>query len=299
MLWRNSHPALHAIALVVAGYSVFVFTDTIIKWLVQDFNIHQILAIGSFLPLVITALWVISQKGWRGFITPKLKWHLCRGILGAGTSILVIKALSLIPLADFYGIVFLSPLVVLMLSSIFLKEPIGWHRFLAIIAGFIGVVILAGPQFGHMNEGIMLTFIAMIAFSIGIILIRKTGHDYMPLYSFYPSLFIFIVNAPMAVAEFEMPDITAGLVFLIYGPLVLLGQILNAVGYVRAPETAIVAPFHYTQMLWGVLFGYILFHDVPSPATIAGSVIIISSGLFVIWREHKLHIARQIPEMQK
>ncbi len=298
MLWHKTHPALNAIIMVTFGYSVFAFSDTITKWLAQGFGLHQILATSSLAGLLITGGWVLSVKGWKGFITPKIKWHLWRSLCVLLISFFVVKALPLIPLADFYGIVFLSPLSVLLLSAVFLKENIGRHRLWAIIVGFAGVIILAGPQFNHMNEGLLFAFLAMLLISTGIILIRKTGHDYLPLYGFYPSLLIFIVNAPLAVTSFEMPDIHAGLIFLIYSPLILLGQLTMSLGFARAPETAVVAPFHYIQMLWGVLFGYFLFSDIPSLATITGSSLIISSGLYIIWQEHKSHIARQIPEMQ-
>lgn len=296
MLWRDTNPALHAICLVTLGYSIFAFSDAITKWLTAGYGMSQILATSSFVGLFVTGTWIVRKKGWQGFKSPRLRWHIYRGICVSLISLSVVQAVSLTPLADFYAIIFLSPLTVLILSYFFLGEPIGAHRALAVITGFLGVLVLVGPQFGHLNLGIIITFMCMSFVSISVILIRKVGQDYLPLYGFYPALIIFTINAPMAVMEFTMPDLQGAIMFMLYAPLILMGQLILSVGFARAPETSVVTPFHYIQMLWGVILGYFLFSEVPSLATLAGSSLIIGSGLYLIWREHKLHKKKSVFE---
>lgn len=292
MLWRESHPALHAILLTLYGFSAFAMGDTLAKWLVQSYSVHQILATSSLIGLVCTSGWIMARQGAKGFIPGNLKLHLIRGMVVAFIALFVVNALARLPLADFYGIVFLSPITVLMLSVLFLGEKIGLARLLTVIAGFVGVLIIAGPQFAQANTGIAFALAGMLCASVGSILARKIGPaSGGALFSFYPSLLIFCINAPLAAFDFHWPPAPELGLFLVHGAFILMGHFGISLGYARAPEASQVAPFHYVQMLWGIAFGYFLFSDIPSVSTLAGSVLIIGSGLFLIYREHRLHTA--------
>lgn len=295
MLWRETHPVLHAIILTLYGFSAFAFGDTAAKWLVQSYSVHQILATSSLIALVPITPWIVLRSGLKGFGTDKLKLHLIRGFVTSCIALFVVNALAHLPLADFYGIVFLSPMVVLLLSVLFLGEKIGLARILTVIAGFAGVIIIAGPQFAHANIGILFALGGMLCISTGSILVRKIGAATGgPLFAFYPSLFIFLVNAPLAVFDFTVPQAGDAALFLLHGALILMGHFGVSLGFARTPETAIVAPFHYVQMLWGVIFGYLLFSHIPSLSTLTGSALIIGSGLFLIYREHRAHVTRAL-----
>jgi S-adenosylmethionine uptake transporter len=207
------------------------------------------------------------------------------------TSFCVVHSFARIPLADFYGIVFLSPMVIALMSALFLKERIGLHRFIAIILGFSGVIILAGPQFETMNVGIIFALISVLFISANAILLRKIGHENtLLIFAFYPVLFSALLNAPFVFNNYIPIDASHSLLYLSLVPLVLIGVIGLALGFRLAPETSVVAPFHYLQIIWGVIFGYYLFNDVPSASTIVGASIIVIAGFYLIMREkgHKV-----------
>lgn len=265
------------------------------KWLAGAYSAYQILAISGLTGVFLAGGWILTRHGWRKFYTPKWKWYVLRSLAQTGSSFLVIKSLSLIPMADFYGIIFLTPMVTTLLATVFLKEKIGIYRIGAIIVGFIGVMIIAGPAFTSQNAGYLYALIAVGFASTGGIFIRKIGREDIPVrYAFFPFLACALIFIPLSLQQgIKMPETTLDAsLLLLFAPVALLGLLGYSTGFSRARDTALIAPFHYTQMIWGALLGYIIFHDVPPLTTFAGAGLIILAGLLVIWREHVHH--RQI-----
>lgn len=282
---------LAAISFGVAGWTAFAFADTLSKWLAQDYPVSQVIGLTAIVTFIMALCWTIGRYGYKSLITPFFGWHAARSLCAAGTTFCVVHAVSRIPLADFYGIIFLTPLMLAVLSFFLLGEKIGWHRLLAILVGFGGVVILAGPQFGTYNAGILFAFAAVIfVCGNGLVVRKMRAETVLPLYALYPALLNMVIHCPLMLPDFRMPEAVDISLFAAVGPLILIGIMGFSLGFARASETAVVAPFSYIQIVWGVLLGYLLFGDVPQTNTIIGAAIIISSGLYVIWREHRLHI---------
>lgn len=271
------------------------------KWLVGRYAPFEILAISGVIGTIISALWILIQNGSGGFFTPKWKWYMARGFVQCLSSICAIEALSRIPLADFYGIVFLTPMTTALLATFILGERIGIYRIFAIIFGFFGVLIIAGPSFESHNIGYAITLGTVLCASTSAILIRKIGHEPIPQrYVFFPFIICATVFLPLCLIKgFTMPDNIPDMFGLIlYAPIAMIGVLGYSMGFGRARDTALIAPFHYTQMIWGVLIGYFIFNDIPSINTLVGSVIITLAGAVIIWRErvHHAHIASMAAE---
>ncbi|MEM6780228.1 MAG: DMT family transporter [Pseudomonadota bacterium] len=282
------------ILLNILGWSSYAGADVLGKYLSQDYGISQILMIASSIAATFLASWIVIQKGWRGFLSPALKWHLIRGFLVFGTSFFVMNSISRIPLADFYGITFTAPFLLLILIAVFLKEHVGWHRWLAVGIGFVGVIVLAGPEFSNLNIGYIYGALAVLCISFSAIVIRKIGRDeYLPLYGVYPPLFIAVLNAPAGLANFTPVALFDIGLFALYGSFVIGGLLMTTYSMAKIKEMAIVAPFQYTQIIWGVLFGYFLFGDIPVKTTYIGLILIIGAGLYMIYREHKVYRSAQ------
>ncbi|MCM2344879.1 MAG: DMT family transporter [Alphaproteobacteria bacterium] len=286
---------IHAILLALLGWFAFSLTDAFTKGMTDDFGTIQLIGMSSIVGTVLSGGWILYRHGWRGFLTPKWKLFALRGLLVIAISYLVVYALSLIELADFYGIIFMSPFLVTILSVFLLKEKIGIHRVIAMVVGFGGVLVLAGPQMQSNPLGLLCVFIAMVGGSLVTILIRKIGREPVTtLFAFVPFVSSTVVYGPLMLlpGNFQVPDNP----WLLLGPssmglLAFAGFIFFSLGFTRATETAVIVPFHYSQMLWGVLLGYILFADIPQPSTIIGSLIILSAGLYMLWREYLHHKA--------
>lgn len=285
--------SLIAVAYACIGYFLFCVADTITKVLTHDFHAFQLLGVTGLIGLVMISGLIMIRHGWRGFITPKWKLYLLRGIAQSTGTFLVIKSLTTIPLADFYGIVFLVPLGTTALATLFLGEKIGIHRICALLIGLVGVFIITGPSFSTGNIGYAYALGATLLSCSGGILVRLIGHEpVIERYALFPFLLSACVFMPLALHDGLLPlssafDVSA---FILIPVLVTVGLILYSLAFARARDTAGIAPFHYTQMIWGTLFGFIIFHDVPTLSTIGGSFLIILAGAIVIWREHIHHV---------
>lgn len=287
--------SLRIILIILFGWSCFTFADSLTKHLSVNFNPALILTFGGLLSTAFLILWILFDRGWRGFLSPNWKWLILRGICIAGTATGVVNALALIPLADLYGITFSAPFIAVALAATILKEQVGWHRWLAVIIGFIGVLILVGPQFNVLNIGLAYAGMATISIALGTIVIRKIGkHEYLPLFILYPYMGILAVNLPMALPTLHIPPMPHLWEFLANAVLVLGAQLLVTYAIANAKSTASVAPFVYVQVIWGVAFGYFIFGDIPTWTTILGLGIVVGAGIYMIFRERQLSkIARQ------
>jgi len=281
--------SLKIILIIMLGWSGFSFADTTSKYLSQDFDPSLILTFSGFFSGGLLILYILIDKGWRGFLSPNWKWLIARGVCIAITATGVVNAVALIPLADLYGITFSAPFITVFLAFTLLKEQVGWHRWMAVIIGFIGVFVLAGPQFNHLNVGIIYAVIATLSIAVGVIVIRKIGkHEYLPLFILYPYMGILVVNAPMALPSFELPPYPSILWFILNSLFVLAGQLLVTFATANAKATASIAPFVYVQVIWGVIFGYFLFNEIPTITTILGLLLIVGAGIYMIYRERQL-----------
>lgn len=282
--------SLKIILIILLGWSSFSFADTISKFLTASYPPALLITITAALGSILLSLWILFRKGVKGFLSPSWKWLLIRAACVSVTATGVINAFALIPLADVYGITFSAPLITVCMAFMFLKEPVGWHRWLSIIVGFIGVLILIGPQFNTVNIGILYTMIATLAIALGTITIRKIGkHEYMPLFILYPFVVMLIINLPFSYSNFEIPKFPDLWGFIIYTALVSFGASCTTYGFSHAKAVATVAPFVYIQIIWGVVFGYLIFDDIPTFTTILGLSIVIAAGLYMIYRERQLN----------
>lgn len=277
------------IIMILAGWSCYSLADVAVKILASDYIIWQIMITGSGSCTLFSGLWILFRHGLKGFIPKKIVWTALRCVVVVGTALSVVNSIALIPLADFYGITFAAPFLTLILVHFFLDEHVGWHRWLAVAIGFTGVIILAGPQFAQINMGYLLAFIGMICISLGSITLRKVGKDDPPaLYAFWPFACVFCVVLPLGFSDLRMPETKDFLFFGLQVTALISAQILVSFATASAKETAAIAPFVYIQIIWGVLFGYLIFNDPLSRASLIGLPLIISAGLYMIYRERKL-----------
>lgn len=284
---------LQAIGLLMLGFLGFSVADVCAKLLQEDYVIYQILAISGSFGMVVSGTFLSIKHGWKVFFPPNIKLHLMRGIVILGTAFFMVSALKTLPLADFYGVVFLSPFIMLILTVWFLSEHVGWRRWFAVVVAFTGVIILAGPQFNTFGEGFIYAALGALCSAISVILLRKIGHGApILLYGFYPSVFITIFSTVAMIVTGTAMPLQSGDAFLfaMHGPAAMLGVLGTSLGYARSPEASIVAPFMYTQIFWGILFGWLFFNATLTTTTIMGLIMIVGAGCYSIYRDyHRAH----------
>lgn len=283
--------ALGAIFLVVIGYFGFNIADLLSKILQNHYSIFQVLATSSFLAFSISALWLKVQHGWKAFFPPNYKAHIIRALFICGVVYSMVASLKLLNLADFYGIIFIMPFLVMILSVIILKEHVGLRRWLAALVAFTGVLIIAGPQFSNIGLGVFLALMGALFAACNVITLRVIGKkNPVAFYGVYPFALIFIISMTGLIATGSFAPIQTSDIpyFLLHGPAAFFGTTAISVGFTKAPEAAIVAPFNYTQIIWGVLFGWMIFGNLPTMTTWAGLCLVIAAGLYSLWREYKI-----------
>ncbi len=293
------YKTLSAISFIVTGFFAYSISDLCSKILQErHYPSYQILAISALIGLVITGIWLFQSGGIKAFFPQDLKLHLVRAVLISVSSFCSVSALKTLPMADFYGIVFITPFIVLILAVIFLKEQVGWRRWSAVAVAFTGVLILAGPQFDTLGVGILYAGLGALMGSLNVIALRFTKPvTSLPLYGFYPFLVMSIITVSLlfSTTGFQPIPVQDMGFFALQGPVIILGIICCSIGFSRSPQTSMVAPFHYTQIIWGALFGYIFFQAVPKDTTWAGLVLVVGAGLFSIYREYKLAHDKKTP----
>lgn len=282
---------VQAVGLIILGYFGFSVADLCAKLLQQNgYKVPQILFVSGMLGACFSGTWVFLRHGWRAFFPHNVHLHIIRGVLIFATAFLMVSGLKTLPLADFYGVTFLMPFVILIMSVLFLHERVGWRRWSAVAVGFVGVFVLAGPQFDHLGIGFVMTLVGVFFGSAGVILLRKFGPSTpLPLYGFYPSFFIGGLNGILMLVlgdyvPFRPEDLH---LFAIHGPAAVMGVLAVSMGYARSPEVSIVAPFLYTQIIWGIFFGWYFFAVMPVNTTWMGLVLVIGAGCYSIWRDYQ------------
>lgn len=281
---RPSAAAL-GIAAAFVAFALFTMMDTTVKWMSAGYPLHQIVMTNALVALVPVLALVARAGTWRGLATRRPLLHLVRGVIGVGGAYGAFFAYSRMPLADAYAILFASPLFITALSAIVLKEPVGWRRWTAVAVGFVGVLVMLRPGAGVVGLGALGALVGAFSFSTGVLLVRWAGQRESALaFVFYTNVVIALGGASLLPTGFVMPSLPDLALMTVAGLLNGTAMLLVVAAFRWAPA-AVVAPFQYTQMLWGVLLGYLVWGDVPDRALLVGGGIVIASGLYILHRE--------------
>ena len=280
-------PFVQAAILALTAYILFTTADVSAKILSGRYPLALCIAAPALIALLGLGAQIIYQRGWAGFKSTQIKLHAARSIIIAVMVTLFVHGLKTVPISDFYCIIFLSPFFVMLTSYFVFKEPLKLERLFVICLAFTGVVVTIGPHFSDMNIGYAYIFGAVLFSSSNIFVIRKMGQDeYSPLYGFYPLLAIVIGNLPFAVQDIPstLPTGDAA-IFLLYGVVLIGAHTFLPMAFAKTPEISLIAPLHYSQMLWGILADIIIFKAAPPMTTYIGAGIIISAGMIMMWKE--------------
>ena len=282
------------IFLGFAGYTIFVLLDSIIKkYLVQDYPVLQInfyICLFSLIPISI-ALHFIS--GWKVLINNKVHIQLLRGFLGLICAAIIINSFKEHAFSEIYPILFSTPLILTIFSYFILKEKVGPRRILAVLIGFIGVLIVSRPGTIHFTFSLFLLFVGAIILAVNVLLIRMYANNQSSIaFAFYgfltglilSGIFVYNIYVPLKGADIY--------IFILCGIIAGTGGLCISAAS-KMLESSIFAPLQYFQLIAGFIFGYLFFNDLPDIYEVTGSLIISLSGLFIIYREYKVGVKQE------
>jgi drug/metabolite transporter (DMT)-like permease len=285
-------PALPAglagLGLGALAFGLFSAMDALIKWLSAGYPIHQMVFSNAVLAFLPIGIWAWRTGGLRQLRTRRLSLHVMRGLCGLLSAFLAFTAFSRMPLTGAYAIIFATPLLITALSVPVLGEQVGWRRWSAILVGFAGVLIMLRPGAETISLGALAAIGAACASAFGVLLVRRlSSTETTASIAFYSNLTILLAMAPVLALEHARPGLEDALLMAAAG---LLGGIalIALISAYRCAQAALVAPFQYTQMIWGTLFGLLIFGDLPDRGVLLGATVVAASGLFILYRETTL-----------
>ena len=270
--------------IALLGFATFSGHDALIKTL-DDYSVFQIrffAVLFSFVPFTL----FIAVRSQEISLRPKVPGLVAvRCVSIFGSMICAFYAFRNLPLAEVYALIFAAPMLITILAIPILGESVKAYRWFAIAVGFFGVIIVLNPQGQELSLGHFAGMLAALCSASTAVVTRKIGsrENSLTLIA-YPLLAnLSICGIAMIWVYQPMPGKALAIMCGI-GLLAVMGQALLIFAYRNAPAQYI-APFQYSQMLWAVFFGALFFNEVPNRNVWIGSVIIVLSGVFIVWRE--------------
>ncbi|MEP2706296.1 MAG: DMT family transporter [Roseibium sp.] len=286
---------LRGFGFALLAFAIFSTHDAIIKSLGGSYSVFQIIFFSMLFAFVPMSIIMLADRAVDNF-RPHHPWLV---LLRSGLAIVAMScafyAFTTLPMAEVYALLFATPLLVTALSVPLLGETVRFQRWAAVIVGLIGVMIVLRPGVSDFTLGHAAALVAACASSMASILIRKIGGEersaVLILYPMTASLIVMSLLMPSVYRPVSLPDL--GLMASV-GFLSVIAQLCVIFAY-RAAPAAVVAPLQYSQMLWATFFGVFFFYETPDFYVALGSVVIISSGMFVVWRESRENVSMRRP----
>lgn len=288
------HPS-RGIALKVGATFAFSVQYVFLK-LAGDVPVGEVVFFRAFFALIPLAILSHYTVGLMGMVQTKRPWlHLVRSAVGSSSMFLGFAALKLLPLADITAFGFIQPIFAVILAALVLKETVGPYRGAAIVAAFAGVMLMIQPHggisgiaAGGFSAGAGLALLSSLCSAFVVIFIRQMSTtEKSETIVFYFMAFCALVGA-ITMIWWRVPLTWLAVTWLILGGISGgFGQIMMTFSY-RFAEPSLLAPFDYTAMVWAVLFGFLVFTEVPEVLVLGGAAVVIAAGAFIAWREHRI-----------
>jgi drug/metabolite transporter (DMT)-like permease len=288
---RREHVPL-GILYMIGATIVFAVSSAVSKWLVASYPIGEVLFTRTAVALLTCALFIMPQAGLAVFRTRRLPHHVMRSVSQGFSQTFLLIAFSLMPLAGAIAINFSSPLFATLISALLLKETVGLARWLALIVGFCGVLIVANPGTEAFQIGALFALgnaILYASVTVGVRGMTATeSAETLILYQLTLLTGLFALLLPLG-WTWPTPIDTAWIVF--NGVSNAVGQYWWTRALHLAPASA-VAPFFYLSLVWASILGFAIWGDVPTIPLAIGSAVVVASGLFLLWRESNTRQAK-------
>jgi S-adenosylmethionine uptake transporter len=274
------------VVIAFLAYATYAWSDASVRLLRGSIPPFELVFFGSVLGLLAIPMVRKPTERWRDL------WHCnhrglwcLRALAAVAGALFSVIAFTRLPMAEAFALIFLLPSFVTILSVIFLNERVGWRRWSAVIAGFVGVLIVLRPGLHPLGIGHLAAIGSGLAGAVTIIVLRKLGptETRISLYGaglLGPLVASFVLMLP----HFVVPEGREWALILAYGLLGGIGNVFLMLASGLAPAS-LVAPPQYSQMLWAIALGYLVFHDHLDVLMFVGAAVIIGAGLFTLSRE--------------
>ncbi|TGD67619.1 DMT family transporter [Tabrizicola sp. WMC-M-20] len=278
---HNLKGALYALL----AFAIYATHDVVIKFLGESYNSFQIIFFAGLMGFPLISFMLMSDRTDGNLIPRHPWWSLLRSLTAVSTGAAAFYAFTVLPLAQTYAILFAMPLLITVLAIPMLGEKVGPRRGIAVVVGLIGVLIVLRPGSADLSLGHLAALLAALTGSLTSVIVRKIGaEERSAVLMLYPMVATFLltgaampfVYVPMPLEHLALTGVIAGLAFV--------AALLSIMAYRTAPAI-IVAPMQYSQIIWAVIFGALLFDEQADFYTLVGTGVIIASGIYIVMRE--------------
>ncbi|MDJ0748815.1 MAG: DMT family transporter [Woeseiaceae bacterium] len=274
-----------AAAWLLLGVLGGLVLDLCAKQVLEDYSLTQFVLVRSMIAILIMLVLAPKFGGLDALRTREIGWHLLRSLFAIGAMFGFFYGLAHMPLVNALTLGYTAPLIVTALSAIVLGDEVGWRRWSAVIMGFVGVLVMLRPGQQAMSFAEVAVLIAAACYASQAITARKLSGTESTL-----SLSLYIIVGPLIVAAifidadaWTAPDAVGWVLMAIAAA----GSVVAWIGFInayRSVSPAILAPLEYVALIGGAIAGYLFWDEVPDRWVVAGAVIIIGSGLFIVYR---------------
>ena len=284
-----------AILFMIAAGMIFSFSSAASKWLVETYPVGEVLFSRVFVSLILFSAFALPTSGWAVLHTRRPSAHVLRSMSQFTSQTLLLIAFSMMPLASATAINFSAPLFAALASLVFLKEPIRPARWVALVAGFLGVVIVTNPGAETFQIGALFALGNAVLFGTVTAGVRgMTLTESAKTLTMYQLILLSIFYGMTLPFFFVMPTWADMPLIVANGATNMLGQYWWTRAIHLAPTSAVV-PFQYLSLIWAMGFGFALWGDVPTVGLVIGSMIVVGSGLFLLWHESRPRMTKVEP----
>jgi drug/metabolite transporter (DMT)-like permease len=284
---RNQIP--RGIAYMVASTALFAAINAIVKWELATYPVGEVAFYRALFALVTVFVMFVPKTGLAVFRTRRYFGHLQRGISQFGSMTCMFMAFSMMSLGSAVAISFAAPLFTTLLSIVILKERVRAHRWSALVVGFVGVIIVTEPGAATFQAGALFALAnAVLSSSVAIAIRRMSATESTETLTLYQLIIITACTLFLLPFGFIRPTWFDASALAVAGIGNGIAQYWWTRSLTLAPPSAVV-PFNYLSLVWASLLGFAVWGDVPTTHLIVGAVIVIASGLYILWRETVRH----------
>lgn len=270
---------------MVCAMFLFAAADSLAKFLTDFFHPVQLVWFRQ-LGLLMGVMVLLSIKGFSVLQTSRPGLQITRGALAIGSGLLFITAVRYVPLADAVAASFVAPFFLTIFGAVLLKEKVGVRRWTAVVVGFIGALVVVRPGMGTIHPAVMLVVFAASLYAarqvIGRLLADTDKTSTTVAYTALSASILISLPLPFF---WIWPESSTQWALLLTMAIAAAGGELMVIKALEVAEAVVVAPMHYTLIVWGTFYGFFVFNQFPDQWTLLGTTIIVAAGIYTLRRD--------------
>ena len=286
--FSNSDKPLHGVLCMLLAVALFAAMDAAMKSLTPHYSAMQIACLRGALAWPLVVLWLIGSGRYKTLLNTRWSLHLLRAVLGVTMLWAFVYSLQSLALAEAYTIFFTAPLLITAMSAFWLKEYVAPRHWGAIGIGLVSVLFMLKPDGDKLiSFGALMALLAAFCYAVSAITVRILGRtEGTGNMVFWLMTLLSLGAGLLALPDWQPLKSELWSSFMLIGVTGFAGQIAITQAFKVAPS-ALIAPFEYTALLWGIGFDILLWQLYPQLSTMIGAFVIMLSGLYLLWQHRR------------